>query len=310
MKILIRVGIGLVIWLWLEQGKLLQPSVLKALVPAVKKYGLKYIWDGRALNIFAYGRFLPQYIAVYKRLMPLMGPKGKKWMGETYHAKVLTPDLAKAIITVDHDIPLQDLGTKVIPYSKAREILLEANPDIAVTNCACRVVAGNNCGPVQVCMAIGHPFTDFVLEHQPKTTRRITKEEALEIMDDAHKRGCVHHAYFKDCALDQMYAICNCCTCCCTGFQAEKLGIDMISPSGYVSEVDAKLCNGSGECAKACPFNAITMVKGKPKLDLKKCHGCGVCVSRCPQNARKMVLGGELEPLDVRALKTDKEASL
>ncbi|MCX5852870.1 MAG: hypothetical protein NT072_12610 [Deltaproteobacteria bacterium] len=228
----------LVFWMWLERWRLLQPSVPWALKIGVKKYGLKYLLDGRGLNIFAYGRFLPHYIAVYQWFMVRMGAKGKKWMAETYHGKVLPTELAKAIITVDHNIPLQDLGTRIIPYGKAREIMMEANPDIALTHCACRTASGKNCGPKDVCMAIGRPFTDFVLEHQPKTTRRITKEEALKILDDAHKRGCVHNAYFKDAAFDQFYAICSCCSCCCTGIMAMGLGIDMVCASGYIAEVE------------------------------------------------------------------------
>jgi Pyruvate/2-oxoacid:ferredoxin oxidoreductase delta subunit len=224
-------------------------------------------------------------------------------MADTCHAKVLTPELARAIITIDHDIPLQDLGTKIIPYARARELLLVANPDIAVTHCACRTAAGSHCGPRDVCLAIGRPFTDFVLEHQPATTRRITKEEALRILEDAHQRGCVHNAYFKDAAFDQFYAICNCCSCCCTGIMAMVLGIEMVSPSGCVAEVDAAKCKGCGLCVKVCAFKAVSLVDGKAVIDYEKCKGCSVCVSKCTRKARALIRGGALEPLDVRVLK-------
>ncbi len=293
----------LFVWLWLERWSLLQPSVPWALKEGIKKYGIKYLLDGRGLNIFAYGRFLPKYVAVYQWLMVRMGVKGKKWMGDTYHSKVLTPELAKALISIDHNIPLQDLGTRIIPYEKAREILLDANPEIALTHCACRTTAGNNCGPKDVCMAIGRPFTDFVLDHQPKTTRLITKEDALKIIEDAHERGRVHNADFKDAAFDQFYALCNCCSCCCTGLMAEKIGIDMVSASGYMAKVDTNLCKGSGVCITVCHYGAVSMKNGKSVTDPNKCKGCGLCVSKCSNNARSLLLGGKLKPLDVRTLK-------
>lgn len=44
-------------------------------------------------------------------------------------------------------------------------------------------------------------------------------------------------------------------------------------------------CFGLGTCAKACPFDAITMGEDNlPDIDLDKCTGCGVCVEACPQD--------------------------
>jgi len=42
-------------------------------------------------------------------------------------------------------------------------------------------------------------------------------------------------------------------------------------------------CIGLGECAESCPFDAITMVDGFPKVDPDKCVACGTCVRACPK---------------------------
>lgn len=43
-------------------------------------------------------------------------------------------------------------------------------------------------------------------------------------------------------------------------------------------------CIGLGDCKKFCPFDAIAMENGFPKVIPSLCKGCGVCVSSCPKN--------------------------
>ena len=44
-------------------------------------------------------------------------------------------------------------------------------------------------------------------------------------------------------------------------------------------------CLGLGTCARACPFDAITMgEKGLPVVDEVKCTGCGTCERVCPKH--------------------------
>ena len=53
----------------------------------------------------------------------------------------------------------------------------------------------------------------------------------------------------------------------------------------YVPLVDGDLCNGCGICAEVCQFNAIVMLKDKPKTFPSLCHGCGSCTLQCPEKA-------------------------
>ena len=52
-----------------------------------------------------------------------------------------------------------------------------------------------------------------------------------------------------------------------------------------VPEVDEARCDGCGNCAAACRFNAIAVVKGKVLIFPEVCHHCGACVIACPQKA-------------------------
>ena len=42
-------------------------------------------------------------------------------------------------------------------------------------------------------------------------------------------------------------------------------------------------CVGFGDCATACPFDAIEMVDDFPVIDAVTCVGCGTCVRTCPK---------------------------
>ncbi|MGI6495090.1 MAG: P-loop NTPase [Kiritimatiellia bacterium] len=48
---------------------------------------------------------------------------------------------------------------------------------------------------------------------------------------------------------------------------------------------DAGACTGCGQCAEACNYNAIAVVKGKVLIFNELCHSCGVCSFVCPERA-------------------------
>lgn len=52
-----------------------------------------------------------------------------------------------------------------------------------------------------------------------------------------------------------------------------------------VPQVNQDFCNGCGICADVCQFNAIVLLRNKPKVFPALCHGCGSCTLQCPENA-------------------------
>lgn len=270
----------------------------KSTIKAFKEHGPKNIKN--FLHMYVYARWTDKYLAVCRRFLPRLAKKDSKKVANGYHAKVLTTPLAKKIITLNKEIPLKDLE-QIIPYPVARNIVLSNPLDIVAMDCPCRASAPNPCSPSMVCMVIGKPFTDFVLEHKPDKSKRITQEEALTLLEVAHKKGWVHSAYFKEACLDRFYVICNCCKCCCLGLEAMvKHGVPMLAPSGFSAQIDTILCRRCGLCVRKCPFNAIN---SSLEIIQDKCMGCGVCVSLCTQKA--ISLRRDLSkgiPLDVEAI--------
>ena len=43
-------------------------------------------------------------------------------------------------------------------------------------------------------------------------------------------------------------------------------------------------CLGLGDCAKACPANAICLKDGIAHVDTSRCLGCGLCATICPKH--------------------------
>ena len=48
-------------------------------------------------------------------------------------------------------------------------------------------------------------------------------------------------------------------------------------------------CMGLGDCAAACPANAICMKDGIAHVDTSRCLGCGLCEDICPKKVISMV---------------------
>jgi NAD-dependent dihydropyrimidine dehydrogenase PreA subunit len=292
----------ILLWLFGEHWRLLRRSTWTA----VKSGGLPSLLKFRTLHFYIYERWGRPYIRVVRRfILPFTkhwSAKWKKRLADHHHAKVLTPELAQAIISNSREIPLHDLE-QIVPYSMARSLVLNAPADVAAYECTCRHTRRDPCQPTLVCMVIGQPFVDFVLEHNPRSSRRLTQAEALELLRSEHERGHIHTAWFKDVLLDRLYAICNCCKCCCGGIEAMlEYGIPTLASSGYVARVDEESCTTCANCQEVCPFGGIH-VEEIAVVNWENCMGCGACISQCPGEAISLERDEKKGvPLDVRLI--------
>jgi len=191
----------------------------------------------------------------------------------------------------------------VIPYKKARAIILK-NPDhIVVLDCPCRTTRKDPCLPLDVCLIVGEPFASFVREHHPARSRWITAEQAVRILEEEDARGHVHHAFFKDAMLGRFYAICNCCACCCGAMKAHRHGSPMLASSGFVTEVDLDVCEACAACVDFCQFDALAIAEDRLVVERERCMGCGVCIGKCSNGALTMQRDASRgEPLEICTL--------
>lgn len=228
-------------------------------------------WD--FLHSYVYARWPYTYIAVgngehpiVKKLLPIFrtwrrifpGKKPRKGprpsttqasgtIANSYQGKVIPFKPARDLVMVNKPINLPDLE-QVIPYVRTRAIIQHNPGHILLVKCPCRMSKEEPCLPVDVCMVIGDPFVGFIEQHYPSRSRRITQEEACDILEKEDDRGRVHHAFFSEMMLGRFYAICNCCSCCCSAMKAHRRGTPMLASSGYVAQVDEIKCISCNEC--------------------------------------------------------------
>lgn len=312
-----------------KRTSLIKPST-RAFFREARRTPNYTFWDW--LHGYIYGRWIYQYIAIgtgrhpwAKRLEPLAtqllhlfnkfapdrpaDSAKKPGFADSYHGKVMPVESAKRLISVQQNISLTNLE-QVIPFARARDIVLQ-NPDhIVVLDCPCRMAKENPCLPLDVCLVVGEPFAGFVLEHHPSRSRAITAAEAADILQAEHERGHVQHAFFKDAMLGRFYAICNCCSCCCGAMGAHRNGIPMLAASGFVAHVDDINCIGCGECEESCQFGAISVENGGVAvIAAAQCMGCGVCASHCINEAITLAHDPRRgEPLEIQKLMVESVA--
>lgn len=138
---------------------------------------------------------------------------------------------------------------------------LNENDLFSVSNCSCRTdreVMGEGCGHLKedMCIQMGHAAEYYI---RTGRGRKISREEAFEILKKAEENGLMHEIPNTD-GSGHTHAICNCCGCGCLSMRTAAMfkNVDMIR-SNYRAVVDTQKCVACGQCVENCPVNALKL---------------------------------------------------
>ena len=151
---------------------------------------------------------------------------------------------------------------------------LQKNDKFCTMVCACRKaqrVRGEGVGDIEGYMCIGvGDIAEFLVE-TGKDAHYITREEAMEIIKRAERKGYVHQITNLD-GPNRIVGICNCSPGSCYGLRTSQLfNTPNMSRSAYRAHVDKEKCVACGKCVEVCPAGAA-------KLGQKLCKADGTKV--------------------------------
>ncbi|MGL4368536.1 MAG: FAD-dependent oxidoreductase, partial [Spirochaetota bacterium] len=158
-------------------------------------------------------------------------------------------------------IPIEksiDGQTRKASYEEISKYLNEATI-FSVSDCSCRTSReslGEGCGHLKedMCVQLGHAAEFYI---RTGRGRKISREEAFEIIKKAEDNGLVHNIPNFD-GPGHTHAICNCCGCGCFVMRLANMwgNTDMVR-SNYIAKVDKDKCVACGECIENCPTNTL-----------------------------------------------------
>lgn len=212
------------------------------------------------------------------------------WAYKKAHAAVLGVEKIgfphTRVITVTQKIKF---GNKIHTYDQVMTYI-DKYDAIGIGACYCRQAAklrGEDLHgmPVGVCMWFGETAKNIT---ERLGGRRVSKEEAREIITKSEEAGLIHMSRNTSEEIDFM--------CNCDRWHCEVVGNVLKQPkpgqvfnSGFVPSFDGDLCISCGLCVERCPPEALTMeAVNQFAVNLDRCFGCGVCATGCPEGAITM----------------------
>jgi len=180
-----------------------------------------------------------------------------------------------------------DTTMNISTYDRIRD-LVNKEEIISVSPCICRReqgLLGHDCErPSETCLGFGLA-AEYRMEND--IGRRVSREEALEILDLAERSALV---LCPTNSRDIVF-VCCCCGCCCgmlNVLKTEERPAEMIR-SPYRAGIDPDLCSACGVCIERCQMDALVEDDEMMGVDAARCIGCGLCVNACPEQAIHLV---------------------
>jgi Na+-translocating ferredoxin:NAD+ oxidoreductase subunit B len=252
----------------------------------IKELGGKKLYEGLP--------FVPG-ITEFQLMKGIVDEHSKKWA-------ILLNDYSKAVkrefmsgkpLKIEKSAPGKKVSvdkeirqlTSTIPYKEMKQLILDTE-HIAAGTCVCRH-QGNLLGktsnePMGNCMVFGESAL-FSIERG--FTKKLSKEEALKVLEEAEKAGLVHNYVNNPGKFTNL--LCNCCGCHCfilRGAKNSPAPSQMVN-ARYLVHINQDDCTGCEACIDRCWMKALKMENGKLVRDEQRCIGCGVCMWACPTDA-------------------------
>ncbi len=173
-----------------------------------------------------------------------------------------------------------------VPYDNLRDVIKNTDEIITVANCICRESYDIDKRPCshtklrETCINIGEMGQRYL---DIGIGREISKQEAIEIIEQAEEDGLVLQSMNAQTPL----VICACCGDCCGTLSILKAlpRPRDFSSSNYICSINVEKCTKCGMCIESCHMDALKFKKGQIFLKEARCIGCGVCVSKCKSSA-------------------------
>lgn len=132
---------------------------------------------------------------------------------------------------------------------------------LSVGICSCRYGrskldegCGDSCE--EWCIGVGD-MADYCVE--TNKGRKITYEEAIQILKNAEVNGYVHQITNID-GENKIFAICNCNVNICNALRTSQLfNTPNMSRSAYTAHIDIDKCVACGKCVEYCPSGAVKL---------------------------------------------------
>ncbi len=176
----------------------------------------------------------------------------------------------------------------ILPYDKLREIMMSCNT-FRVRDCICRLQ--QDLEGTRKCSFPLHVELIFYKGPEPSgppVPPYVTREEALQILDETEETGLVHTVCN---VAEGIIYVCNCCGCCCGILRGiTEFGIEnSVAAANYYAVIDPDKCQSCETCITRCQVNAIYVNEEQISvIDRAKCIGCGLCVTGCQYDAARL----------------------